>query len=54
MRSNTKLPGKLEDKGRDPKEDTRQTLEEGTMNILKKRGIEWKGLRAVHRDHETS
>jgi len=28
-------------------------LEDGTLYILKKRGIEWKGLRAIHRDHET-
>ena len=53
MRGNPKWPGKLEDKGRDPKEVTRQTLEKGTLYILKKKGIEWKGLRVIHRDHET-
>jgi len=47
MRDTPKWPGKLEHRRRDPKEDPRQSWEEGIQKILKKWGIEWNGVRAI-------
>jgi hypothetical protein len=52
MRDTTKWPGKLEHRGRDPKEDPRQTWKEGIQNILKERGVEWNGVRDITRNRE--
>jgi len=38
MRETLKCPGKLQHRGPDPKEDHRQTSEEGIHTILSKRG----------------
>jgi len=38
MREPLKCPGKLQHRGTDPKEDHRQTSEEGIHKILSKRG----------------
>jgi hypothetical protein len=38
MRETLKCPGKLQYRGTDPKEDHRQTSEEGIQKILSKKG----------------
>jgi hypothetical protein len=53
MRGNPKWPGKLEDKGKIPQGRHPIDFRRGDTEYFKKRGIEWKGLRATHRDHET-
>ena len=46
MRDTPKWPGKLEH-GKRPKGTPQHAWKEGIQKILKERGIEWNGVRAV-------